>query len=119
MSRTTGVVDRVAEELLDGERLSGNGRLIEGADGGALELLRFALLVVVVVVGVVAALSGLLLCLLLLLDLLEAVEDFLVVLVLVVAEDLGVGGDGGAFLDDDLKGAASQRNASREKRRGR
>jgi hypothetical protein len=116
-----GTNSRVADELLDSKGLSGDStawggcvndgrkrklhemgnqkkgnkdaRLIDGANSRTLELLRIARIVVVFIVRV-AALAGLLLSSFLLLELLETVEDVLVVLVRVVTENLGVGGDG-------------------------
>lgn len=90
---TGGVVDGVGHELVDGERLTSHGRLVDGDDGVAeLGSSLLAVLVELLTVGrhdilglefgLVGGVSG---------------------GVLIVANQTGIGGDDVAFLNDDLK----------------
>ena len=92
---TSGVVSNLAHVLVDGERLSGNGRLIGGDEGvtlgdGALLVNVLVILLVIRIGGVVEEV--------LLLHLEVALE---VLRGVVVADETDIGGDGLTFLDDD------------------
>ena len=92
---TGGVEDGVADVLVDGERFSGDGRLVAGDDGVSdvvllvIVLIALALLVLVGVIGVLVP------------QLLPLGKAFGV---LVVADERGIGWDDLTLLDDDLVG---------------
>jgi len=91
---TGGVVDDVAHELVDGERLTSDGRLVGGDDGVTLVGNTLTLILVLLRAGgVLLRVESVLLAEFLVLD-----EVFGGV---VVADKTGISGDGLALLDDD------------------
>jgi hypothetical protein len=96
-----GVVDDVAEVLLDGERLTGDGGLVDG-DERVVAVVLGQVLVVVVALLLVAVLlvAGVALAELVLGA--ELLVDLEVVGALVVADQAGISRDSATFLNDDL-----------------
>lgn len=101
---TASVESSLADKLVDGERFTGDSRLVDGEDTRATDLLDNVLVVVIVVVVTLLA-AGL--ALLRLLNLLQAVLDVDLLAFIVVAKDAAVGGNSRAFFEDDLRGGTN------------